>query len=83
MLTATAGKGQIIEGFKMFVDGLNENTTEAINEVEIVLKSISSENLDLLARVLLKEVARRGIEDQNISPRVYVAAELLLLKKEE
>lgn len=83
MLTATAGKGQIIEGFKMFVDGLNENTTEAINEVEIVLKSISSENLDLLARVLLKEVARREIEDQNISPRVYVAAELLLLKKEE
>lgn len=37
-----------------------------------------SNQLDLLARIVLREVARRGIGDKNISARVFVAAELLL-----
>lgn len=76
-----AEEKMIIEGFRMIAEGLNCYTHNTRSAVIFALRSITSDKLDILAKLVLREVARRGINDRDISARVFVAAELLL--KEE
>lgn len=71
----TAKEGKMIA--KKKVDSIN-NMEEFLSS----LHTLGSSSLDSLARAVLREVLRRGIKDREISPRVYIAAELLLLKEE-
>jgi len=82
MLTETMTEREMIEeGLKLIEAGLNTYRADAKRWASLAIRDMHSFQLDLLAKIVLREVARRGIDDRNISARVFVAAELLL--KEE
>ncbi len=73
----------IYEGITKINEAMNKLLIGELEaKLEIALAEMDSKNLDRLMKAVLREVLRRGIKDREISLRVYLAAEILLLKEE-